>query len=299
MFGLKNIANILGSPKDAAFSHISAPSTSDKVVSENMSFAKSADGKDAKENVKDLTKVPNPPFPNEVSLVPTDISLPTLPDDASSEAEDYVDIPFVDVETEELLRRELAPARQHLKDVLEELATAKVVKAEIQEELDVVQAKKDKVVNNLRNKRSLLLQIQARNAQLEEQLACEQSKHKVAADETESLRAGLLSVSASREDLKQKLKSRQESLKQARAEQEDLETRLAKIEGRHDTENELLTLYRKLSIHTGYFKWGKLIRGLETKLSDEAEEAANAGNSTGERIKSPCKSPSKSPYKSP
>jgi chromosome segregation ATPase len=290
MFGLKNIANILGTPKDDAFAPPSALSTSDKVVSgrsENM-FAKSAPGKDAKENVKVLTKVSSPSFPSQASLVvPTDISLPTLPDD-ESEAEEYIDIPFNDdVETEELLRRELAPARQALKDVLEELATEKVVKAEIQEELDAVQAKKDKVVNNLRNKRSLLLQVQKRNVQLEEQLACEQSKHKVATDETESLRAGLLSVSASREDLKLKLKSRQESLKQARAEQEDLEVRLAKIEGRHQTENELLTLYRKLSIHTGYFKWGKLIRVLETKLSDEAEEAAAAGNNTGNVNRSP------------
>jgi DNA repair exonuclease SbcCD ATPase subunit len=258
MFGMKNIANILGAPKDVVSGG-----------SENR-FPTAA-----KENAEVSTKVPTsspPPFSMQsIQLVPTVFSLP----DDTSEAKDYVDIPFVDVETEEL-RRELASARQVLKDVHEELATEKVDKLKIQEELGVVQAKKDKVVKNLRSKRSLLLQVQARNIKLDKQLACEKSEHKVATDEIESLTAGLLSVSASREDLKQKLKSRQESIKQARAEQEDLESKLAKIEGRHDTENELLTLFRKLACHTGYFKWGKQIRVLESKLADAAEEAAAA-----------------------
>jgi hypothetical protein len=213
MFGLKNIANILGVPQDDAFAKPSAPSSGycDKVVPgipESM-FANSTDAKDAKENTE--VKPPIPTFPKEVSHL--------VPDDAS-DADDYIDIPFVDEETEEL-RRELASARQALKNLRETLATQKV-------ELDVAQAKKDKILGNLRTKRSLLLQVQARNVQLEDQLACEQSKHKVATDETESLRVGLLSVSASREDLKQKLKSRQESLKHARAEQEDLESKLAR-----------------------------------------------------------------------
>jgi chromosome segregation ATPase len=294
MFGIKNIANILGVPQDDAFAKPSAPG-----ISENM-FAPPTDAKDAKENVEVLTqKAPVPPFTKQVSFL--------VPDD-ESDSDDYVDIPFVDVETEEL-RRELASARQALKDVQDKLATErgerdkiqedvwkklateKADKAKIQEELGVVQAKKDKVVNNLRTKRSLLVQVQARNAQLEEQLACEKSKHKVAADETESLRVGLMTVSASREDLKQKLKSRQESLKQARAEQEDLEIKLAKVEGQHDTENELLTLLRKLACHTGYFKWGKQIRVLESKISDAAEEAAaaSAGNNAGGSNGSPQK----------
>jgi chromosome segregation ATPase len=290
MFGLKNIANILGVPQDDAFAKPSAPSSGycDKVVpgiSDNM-FANSADAKDVKENVEVLTKAPIPPFPKQVSVV--------VPDDAS-EIDDYIDVEMKE------MRRELASARQALEDVQDKLAMEKVENAKIQEDvqkkvatekfenakiqekLDVVQAKKDKVVNNLRTKRSLLLQVQARNAELEEQLACEQSNHKVATDETESLRASLMSVSASREDLKQKLKSRQESLKQARAEQEDLESKLAKAEGQHDTENELLTLFRKLACHTGYYKWGKQIRVLESKLSDAAEEAAAAaGNSAGD-----------------
>jgi septal ring factor EnvC (AmiA/AmiB activator) len=289
MFGLKNIANILGAPHQDASSGYC-----DKVVSgisENV-FANSTGAKDAKkENAEVLTKAPLPTFPKHVSF---------LVSDDESDAADYIDIPFHNDETEEL-RRELASARQDLKDVQAKLAMEKVEnakiqeevqkkvvteqaeKAKIQEELDAVQAKKDKVVNNLRTKRSLLLQVQARNAQLEEQLACEQSKHKVATDETESLRAGLMSVSASREDLKQKLKSRQESLKQARAELEDLESKLAKVEGQHDTEDKLLTLLRKLACHTGYFKWGKQIRVLESKLSDAAEEAAAAaGNTSGD-----------------
>jgi DNA repair exonuclease SbcCD ATPase subunit len=296
MFGLKNMANILGVPQDDAFAKpSSAPSTTSgycdtKVVSGISNPTDAKDAKDAKENVEVMTKASIPFFPKQVSFL--------VPDDAS-DAEDYVDIPFVDdVETEEL-RQELASARQALKDVQKKLAMEKVEtakiqqdiqkklatetaeKVKIQEELDEVQAKKDKVVNNLRTKRSLLLQVQARNVQLEEQLACEQSKHKVATDETESLRAGLMSVSASREDLKQKLKSRQESLKQARAEQVDLETKLAKVEGQHDMENELLTLLRKLAIHTGYFKWGKQIRVLESKISLAAEEAAAAATAAG------------------
>jgi chromosome segregation ATPase len=282
MFGLKNIANILSAPQDDALVKPSAPSSGycDKVVSgisENM---------DAKENVEVMIKAPIEAFPTQAYH---------LVSDDTSDVENYIDTPSEDVETEEL-RRELASARQALKDVQEKLATEKVEKSKIQEdvqkklateemekgkiqeELDVVLAKKEKVLSNLRTKRSLLFQVQARNVQLEEQLACEQSKHKVVTDETESLRAGLMSVSASREDLKQKLKSRQESLKQARAELEDLESKLAKVEGQHDTENELLTLLRKLACHTGYFKWGKQIRVLESKLSDAAEEAAAAGN---------------------
>jgi hypothetical protein len=117
MFGLKNIANILGAPKDDAFAQLSVPSSSDKVVSgssENIIFANifadSVDAKDAKENVEVSTKAPSPPFLKQGA-----ISLPPLPDDASeADDEDYVDIPFVDVEKEEL-RRELASARQALK----------------------------------------------------------------------------------------------------------------------------------------------------------------------------------------
>jgi DNA repair exonuclease SbcCD ATPase subunit len=290
MFGLKNIANILGVPQEDTFAQPSAPSSSycDKISKKNM-FVNSADANHAKENGEVLTKGPSPPSPKQASVsVPTVVAPPPLPDDAS-ETEDYVDIPYddIDIEAEEL-RRELASARQALKDAQMKLATEKVEKVKIQEELDVVQAKKVKVVGNLRNKRSLLVQVQAKNVQLEQQLACEQSKHKVASDETLSLRASLMSASASREDLKQKLKSRQESLKQAKLEQEDLESKLAKVEGQHETENELLTLLRKLACHTGYFKWGKQIRGLESKLSDAAEEAAAAArNNTGDSNRSP------------
>jgi hypothetical protein len=82
MFGFKNIANILGATKHDAFAQPLAPSSSDsKVVSgssENM-FAKSADAKDVKENVKALTKVPRPIFPKQTSLlVPTVMALSSI-----------------------------------------------------------------------------------------------------------------------------------------------------------------------------------------------------------------------------
>jgi DNA repair exonuclease SbcCD ATPase subunit len=297
MFGLKNIANILGAPpQEGVFAQPTlTASTSGKVASRNsestlgketsaVAVAVSVQ-KGAKENVKVLTKAPSPPFREQESVSkPSVVSVLPFPDDESeADAEQDVDTPFVDVDVDvkmEELRRELASSHQALKDVKEELATEKSETAKIQEELDAVQAKKDKVVNNLRNKKALFLQAQAQNVQLEKELACQLSNYKVATDETESLRAGLHSVSASREDLKQKLKSRQESLKQVRAEQDDFERKFAKVERLHATENKLLFFYRQLACHTGYFKWGKEIRVLESQLAEAAEEAAAAGNSS-------------------
>ena len=97
----------------------------------------------------------------------------------------------------------------------------------------------------------------------------QQTKAKSKLDqENASLRTGLGKVTSVRDEMKMKLRTKNELMREARQEVEALEKKLAKQERERGTERELLEHYRKLARHTGYYKWGKPIRALETALAE-------------------------------
>lgn len=143
---------------------------------------------------------------------------------------------------------------------------------DMQNEISALRARNEKVVANLRNKKSLLEQAAKRNAHLQEEI---RSKERNLHSRIASLRGGIENVSASRDNLKNKLRIEKELLAQARMDKEKLQHQLKQSEKARAMERELLDLYRVLGNHTGYYNWGKRIRILEGQLSEQQNSAAD------------------------
>ena len=138
--------------------------------------------------------------------------------------------------------------------------------AEMQDEISALRAKNEKIVANLRHKKSLLEQSSISNKHLQEELS---SQERCLDARIASLRSGIENVTASRDNLKNKLRIEKELLTQARLDNEKLQRQLKQSEKARTMERELLDLYRELGNHTGYHTWGKRIRILEAQLSEQ------------------------------
>lgn len=135
----------------------------------------------------------------------------------------------------------------------------------LQKEISALQAKNQKVVANLRHKKSLLEEAATKYKDLAEEMRSQEaSLHTRIA----SLRGGLENVTASRDELKMKLRIEKQLHTQARMEKEKLQCQLKQSEKARAMERKLLDLYRELGNHTGYYTWGRRIRVLEASLSD-------------------------------
>jgi hypothetical protein len=276
MFGLKDIVNIMSEPQDKIIS-VSGSSVVSNAANDQLDKKKTSVASQSWENLDALSPSS---WTQASTSVPSTVLLTDR--DSGSEVNDDGGLLEDSNHTMELekLRLELAASHQARRNLEKELDGIKVENAASHAEIDASQAKQTKMRDNLKNKRVLLCKAQQDKVLLETQLTGEQSKLGMATDETDSLRVSLQSVMASREDLKQKLKSQKEALKVAKFDQDALERKLSKVEKMHLVENDLLDHYRKLSLHTGYFKWGKPIRNLEDDLAAKlmAAAAVAAGN---------------------
>jgi hypothetical protein len=170
-------------------------------------------------------------------------------------------------------------AAEHLlvvssKETLLEQAIAK--NKQLEEKLASANNQRAKMIANMKCKKTLLEQAQTKIAQLAMEHKAAQDSAKSLTAENESLRSGLAKVAAARDELKHKLRVKNEILRDARAEQADLERRLRGAEQNRALTLDLLSQYRKLAAHTGYYKWGKPIRLLEAAMQ-EATDSTVAG----------------------
>jgi hypothetical protein len=152
---------------------------------------------------------------------------------------------------------------------------------DLKAQLKAANLHKQKMAANLKKKRSQLEEaesirkdLETKVSELEAALAKQQS-------ENEHLRSGLQKVVAGREDVKNKLRIKNDLLRELRADKEEAERRLRRSEHQRALEQDLLGNYRKLAQHTGYFKWGKAIRGLESALEQHSHSEGNSGTGGG------------------
>lgn len=132
-------------------------------------------------------------------------------------------------------------------------------------------AQKQRMAANLRKKRDMLtettINLNTANTQIES------LQH-----EKGIMLQGMQKLKDNRDELKTKLVCKNEISREQRAQVEKLEKRLRIVQHIRTKELQLLQLYRQLSLHTGYFKWGKQIRGLENELAVALEEDDSDGN---------------------
>lgn len=142
----------------------------------------------------------------------------------------------------ELLKKEMEVVRKSNKDLAEQ---------------------KQKMAANLRKKRDMLIEtsnnLNAANTKLE---SLQQEKG--------NLLLRIQKLTANRDDLKTKLVLKNEISREQRDKVEKLEKRLRCTQSIRAKELQLLQLYRQLSLHTGYYKWGKQIRVVEAELAAAA-----------------------------
>jgi hypothetical protein len=117
----------------------------------------------------------------------------------------------------------------------------------------------------------MLLQAKLAQERLQAQLASFGTREQVLREENDSLRVGLQNVAAVRDDLRNKLRIQKDALKEAQREKEAVHRQLIKCLYERELESHLLGQYRRLSLQTGYFKWGKEIREAEAKLAASVE----------------------------
>jgi chromosome segregation ATPase len=126
-------------------------------------------------------------------------------------------------------------------------------------------AQKQKMAANLRKKRDMLTETANNLNTAHTQLESFRNEKGI-------LLQGIQKITANRDDLKTKLVCKNEISREQRAQVEKLERRLRITQSIRTKELQLLQLYRQLSLHTGYFKWGKQIRVLEAALAAALEE---------------------------
>lgn len=147
----------------------------------------------------------------------------------------------------------------------EKAAMAKRVE-ELEAAIEAAAAQKTRMVANMKKKKAALAAAEARITSIEPKVGDLEGRLGDLEAENGSLRAGLQKVAAVRDDYKNKLRVQQDLLKETRHEKDEMQKLLKKSEAQRALEQALLDNYRALSIHTGYYKWGKEIRLLETKL---------------------------------
>lgn len=137
----------------------------------------------------------------------------------------------------------------------------------LQEELTKLQEQRAKTLQNLRSKKQLLEETQRAHQATQQQLQQLQTQLTSLQTENAKLRQGLGKVKAVRDELRGKLAFHKELVKETKAECLQLRKDWADEQAIRVLEQDLLNLYRKLSLDTGYVKWGKPIRKLESDLA--------------------------------
>lgn len=169
---------------------------------------------------------------------------------------------------EEGYEKTFALEEQDLAAMKQSLETVQREKKDLEAAVETAVAQRAKTLTNLKKKRELLAQSEAKRTAIQAKLD-EATKAKAHLDqENASLRAGLSKVTSVRDEVKMKLRTKNELIREARQEVEVLEKKMSKTERERSMERELLEHYRKLARHTGYFKWGKPIRQLESTLAE-------------------------------
>jgi hypothetical protein len=138
--------------------------------------------------------------------------------------------------------------------------------------LEQAQAQRLKMIGNIQKKKQLLAESASKLQTLEKELAHLKHSHNQLAQENSSLHTGLAQATMARDEVKNKLRIKQDVLRETRLEKEDMEKRLKRSEQHRLLEQELLQNYRKLAVHTGFYKWGKEIRMLEQALEKASAE---------------------------
>lgn len=141
----------------------------------------------------------------------------------------------------------------------------------LQQALDAAEVQRTKMIGNLKSRKAMLLQAKLAQERLQAQLASFGTREQVLREENDSLRVGLQNVAAVRDDLRNKLRIQKDTLKEALREKEAVHRQLIKCLYERELESHLLGQYRRLSLQTGYFKWGKEIREAEAKLAASVE----------------------------
>lgn len=147
-------------------------------------------------------------------------------------------------------------------------AEVKSLRTEVQE----AQSRKERMQENLRNKRSRILTLEK---DLEkEQEASKDSREAVIRlqEEKECLRQGLVRLEARRDDFKGRWKTQIQTNKALHEQLAVDQARGRRELQRRAKEEELLELYRRLSHLTGYLQMGKEIRTLEGELTEMMQQ---------------------------
>ncbi|GKY96331.1 hypothetical protein MPSEU_000592800 [Mayamaea pseudoterrestris] len=137
--------------------------------------------------------------------------------------------------------------------------------------LEQAQAQRTKMISNIQKKKQALAVSDLKMKALAKENAELKANLLKLNLENSSLHSGMAKITSTRDELRNKLRIKQDVLRETRAEKDETEKKLKRSEQCRVLEQELLQNYRRLAIHTGYFKWGKEIRMLEAAL-----EKANA-----------------------
>jgi hypothetical protein len=138
--------------------------------------------------------------------------------------------------------------------------------------LDQAQTQRTKMLSNIQKKKQLLVDMSAKLKELQKENNDLKTTCNKLTLENASLHSGVTKMTTFSQELKNKLRIKQDVLRETRAEKEDVDKKLKRLEQNRLLEQELLQNYRRLAIHTGYFKWGKEIRMLEAALEKATAE---------------------------
>jgi chromosome segregation ATPase len=152
-----------------------------------------------------------------------------------------------------------------------ELNAMKIEMEALRKSNEELVAQKQKMAANLRKKRDML-------TEASNNLSTANTKIESFQNEKGNLLQGIQKLTANRDELKTKLVCKNEISREQRAQVEKLEKRLRITQSIRAKELQLLQHYRQLSLHTGYFKWGKQIRGLEVEVAAALEEEDSDSN---------------------
>ena len=124
---------------------------------------------------------------------------------------------------------------------------------------------KARIIENIKTKRTLLEASKVETAQLRlSQKALQTENHKLHQD--------LNVATTARDAFKNKLRLQNETAKESKANVVVLQSKLDRLTKTASLQSDLLQEYRRLSLHTGFYKWGKPIRALEAQLAAAEEE---------------------------
>ena len=155
-------------------------------------------------------------------------------------------------------------AEEHILDTSSTRKSMQIAALELA--LERAHAQRTKMVANIQKKKQLLVNSHKKQNTMEAELAELKQTVSKLSHENVALQSGLAKVTVVRDELRNKLRIKQDVLKETRAEKDDVEKKLKRSEQSRLLEQELLNNYRRLAIHTGYYKWGKEIRQLEAAL---------------------------------